>query len=559
MRKLLLFTSFIIGFVNANSQAVGIGITSPSSSSMLDISSTTKGMLMPRMTSAQRTAISSPASGLLVFDTDTKTLWAYDGTAWKNLYTSGGVLTLPFSQTVNTAISAFQVTNQGTGAAIEGSSTAQFGTGITAKTTGEGGWGLFAFSNGAGSQSIRSYADNGTAFHGENNNVANTNTLVNLLNKGAGKTGSFQLSNNSSTSPNVQIAGNHLGEQLKIYQTNVLNSASAISIENSGTGEGLYSIATGGVGVYGKSTGNIGVLGESSTGYGAMGTSTSQNGVFGFSAGNGKAGVKGEAIGSNGNGVYGTTTSATGHGVKGFNASGTGILGSSNTSTGVYGSSISGTGLIGYSTSGTGLNTSSINGTGLYTSSTSGLALDVNGNLKISGGNTNPSDGAILTSNASGNATWKPRKVAFSASGYNTNTPTIPAYVYTTIGYQSEWFDAGNDFNTSSANPDPNTFIVPVTGVYHFSAGTIVGISSLTYNILSSEIRLIRNNSTIKAVRGNVPENSPTGSTIQLTIDATVYLNAGDKVIVQAMQGNLNNITGWYMSSEFSGHLVYAE
>ena len=138
--------------------------------------------------------------------------------AGKNLYTSGGGLTLPFSQTVNTATSALQVTNQGTGAAFEGISTAEFGTGITAKATGNASWGLFAFSNGAGSQSVRSYADNGTAFHGENNNPANTNTLMNLLNKGSGKTGSFQLANSSSTSPNVQIAGNHLGQQLKIYK-----------------------------------------------------------------------------------------------------------------------------------------------------------------------------------------------------------------------------------------------------------------------------------------------------------------------------------------------------
>src|SRR6185369_14816638 len=148
----------------------------------------------------------SPALGLLVFDIDTKTIWAYDGSIWKDLSTSGGGgggFTLPFSQTVNTATSALQVANQGTGAAIEGSSSAQFGIVMTAKTTGEGGWGLFAFSNGVGSQSIRSYADNGTAFHGENNNPANTNTLMNLLNKGAGITSRFQLANTSSAAANV--------------------------------------------------------------------------------------------------------------------------------------------------------------------------------------------------------------------------------------------------------------------------------------------------------------------------------------------------------------------
>src|SRR6478752_3550395 len=160
----LLFTVLFAAFViNAQNVAINNDGSSATASAMLDVKSTTKGFMMPRVTSAQRTSIASPALGLLVFDTDTKTIWAYDAASWKNLSTSGGGggFTLPFSQTVNTATSAFQITNQGTGAAIEGSSSAQFGIGMTAKTTGEGGWGLFAFSNGAGSQSIRSYADNG--------------------------------------------------------------------------------------------------------------------------------------------------------------------------------------------------------------------------------------------------------------------------------------------------------------------------------------------------------------------------------------------------------------
>jgi len=62
---------------------VGIGTTSPDASSALDITATDKGFLMPRMTTAQRTAIASPAMGLQIFDTDTKSVWINDGTVWK--------------------------------------------------------------------------------------------------------------------------------------------------------------------------------------------------------------------------------------------------------------------------------------------------------------------------------------------------------------------------------------------------------------------------------------------------------------------------------------------
>jgi len=49
---------------------VGIGTTSPNASSMLDVSSTNKGMLVPGMTQAQRDAISNPATGLIIYQTD---------------------------------------------------------------------------------------------------------------------------------------------------------------------------------------------------------------------------------------------------------------------------------------------------------------------------------------------------------------------------------------------------------------------------------------------------------------------------------------------------------
>jgi hypothetical protein len=62
---------------------VGIGTTSPSASALLDVTSTTAGFLPPRMTTAQRDAISSPAAGLMVYNTSTNKLNFYNGTAWE--------------------------------------------------------------------------------------------------------------------------------------------------------------------------------------------------------------------------------------------------------------------------------------------------------------------------------------------------------------------------------------------------------------------------------------------------------------------------------------------
>ena len=65
-----------------NSGSVGIGATSIDASAKFQIDSTTQGALLPRMTTTQRDAISSPATGLLIFNTTTKKLDYYSGTAW---------------------------------------------------------------------------------------------------------------------------------------------------------------------------------------------------------------------------------------------------------------------------------------------------------------------------------------------------------------------------------------------------------------------------------------------------------------------------------------------
>jgi hypothetical protein len=82
---------------NANGQAavecmriessgnIGIGTTSPNLSAILDVQSTTKGVRMPNMTTTQKNAISSPAAGLMVFDTTLSKLCVYSGAAWQTI------------------------------------------------------------------------------------------------------------------------------------------------------------------------------------------------------------------------------------------------------------------------------------------------------------------------------------------------------------------------------------------------------------------------------------------------------------------------------------------
>lgn len=72
---------------------VGIGTGSPSSSSIVDISSTSAGLLPPRMTAAQRDVIGSPATGLTLYctdctatDTSTGVMQVYNGSTWKNCW-----------------------------------------------------------------------------------------------------------------------------------------------------------------------------------------------------------------------------------------------------------------------------------------------------------------------------------------------------------------------------------------------------------------------------------------------------------------------------------------
>ncbi|SHL76615.1 hypothetical protein SAMN05444360_104113 [Chryseobacterium carnipullorum] len=64
---------------------IGIGTSTPNTSSILDITSTSAGILMPRMTSVQMNATATPAAGLQVYNTNENCTFLYNGSNWRSL------------------------------------------------------------------------------------------------------------------------------------------------------------------------------------------------------------------------------------------------------------------------------------------------------------------------------------------------------------------------------------------------------------------------------------------------------------------------------------------
>ena len=98
-------TVFAFG-VQAQSVGINADGSAPNSSAGLDVNFTNKGFLPPRMTYAQKTAITSPAAGLMIWCTNCGTngeLQVYNGAAWTNLIGGAASGTVPGAPTIGTA------------------------------------------------------------------------------------------------------------------------------------------------------------------------------------------------------------------------------------------------------------------------------------------------------------------------------------------------------------------------------------------------------------------------------------------------------------------------
>lgn len=93
MKKRITLLAFLTTCVFASAQ-IGIGTVTPDPSAILEVAHTERGLLIPRMTLAQKNAIATPASGLLVYQTDGTTgFWYYNGTTWTTFTSTGWSIT----------------------------------------------------------------------------------------------------------------------------------------------------------------------------------------------------------------------------------------------------------------------------------------------------------------------------------------------------------------------------------------------------------------------------------------------------------------------------------
>ena len=308
MKKLFLPLMLAVA-INATSQntfpatgSVGIGTTTPNVNALLDVVSTSKGLLIPRMTKVQRDAIATPATGLLVFQTNqTPGFYWYTGTQWVQM-SNGKANSSLNNLLAGTAIN--QSLLPGVSNSIDlGSSTKAWKDIYAAGRVGIGGTGAYdlyntsgdfqlgdasynlkmGVANGGGGAGDAYIASGSRLFLGTSNTFANTQTLC-LNSNGSVGVGTYTpggimevMGQTASAVPTLKVTTAYVG-------SSDVRGISSYSRPTDGYGFGIE--ATGGyyggnfIGDGGTYTGSaFGVYGI------ASGTAGTRYGVFGYAYG----------------------------------------------------------------------------------------------------------------------------------------------------------------------------------------------------------------------------------------------------------------------------------
>lgn len=307
-----------------NGVSVGIGTASPVASALLDVSSTTKGILAPRMTSAQRTAIASPANGLLVFDNTTNSFWFYNSAAWTEILTTSSGWSVAGNAGTNPAINFLGTTDNNdvvfkrnnTRSGFIGTSNTSFGY----DALNPAGTGSFNTANGVAALGANTTGFANTA-NGYNALLTNTTGFFNTAN------GEAALLRNTTGNENTATGV----AALRDNTTGSFNTATGAASLRSNT-TGINNTASGYSALLSNTTGS----GNTANGYQALfsNTSASNNTANGYHSlysntiGTNNTATGSEALNSNTTGINNTAS--------GISTLQSNVSGSANTANGAY-------------------------------------------------------------------------------------------------------------------------------------------------------------------------------------------------------------------------------
>lgn len=493
----ILALSLLTGFT-AKAQ-VGINTTTPDSSAALDVVSTTRGMLVPRLTLSQRSDIVNPANGLLIYQTDsTPGFYYYNSSSWQPLSAgSGTYVDVNSAQTISgkkTFTSDLLINGITAGRGTGGLSTnVVFGnSSLTANTTG-------SFNTGTGYRTLfRNTTGGANTATGAEALAQNTSGSYNTA------AGTYALSFNTNGDTNTAYGG----FSLYLNTSGSNNTASGYNSLRSNT-TGNYNTASGELAGFSNTTAS----GNTSLGYQSLGYTT----TGGFNT------------------------------ALGLNALSTNITGNNNTAVG-YGADVNAPALtngtaIGFNARVDASNKIQIGNTNVSAVKLGGTAAILEtSQVKLTGGS--PGANKVLTSDASGLATWQTpatasvtsRKRSVIIDGANLDATetvsAIPGVKKLFGGYQRPVlaFPEGADSQFQTQIPVPADWngnsAMTFTVLYStFNVGGLLA-TQLSYNISSL------NGNTNEATSGSsilAPENAATYGLSEVTY--TLSPPAGAKLL----------------------------
>jgi trimeric autotransporter adhesin len=260
MKHLLSFLAVILVVFNAKSQNVGIGTATPAT--ILDVVSTTQGVLIPRVTTLEMNAIASPANGLLVTNTDSANrIFIYTGAAWQGL-----AFTSEQSAAVDTSLLVHKAGTE----TITGVKTFVPDIIVNGLTVGRG-LGNVSGNTAIGDQALRT------------NTTGNINTAIGFDALYSNTTGNTNVANGysalfSNTTGNTNVAnGNY---SLFSNTTGIENTATGNNSLRSNT-TGNDNVANGNSALFNNSTGSDNVAsGDHSLYFNTTGITNSANGSY---------------------------------------------------------------------------------------------------------------------------------------------------------------------------------------------------------------------------------------------------------------------------------------